>query len=69
MAQVNESIRKNIPQVELYETNSPSRAVQKVAEMGNPAAAAIGSELAAELSGLDLLAQGIKITRKILPGF
>ena len=60
LAQVNEWIRKNIPQVELYETNSTSRAVQKVAEMGDPTAAAIGSELAAELSGLDLLAQGIE---------
>jgi chorismate mutase / prephenate dehydratase len=58
--QVNSWMNKNIPQVEIIETSSTARAVQKVKELNDPSCAAIGANISAELYGLQILAECIE---------
>lgn len=58
LAQCRGWIMRNLPQAEVVESSSTTRAAQKVAE--SPNAAAIASALAAETYGLDILESGLQ---------
>jgi chorismate mutase/prephenate dehydratase len=60
LAQSSIWLKKNLPAAELFETVSTAKAVQKVKETNDPSIAAIGTELAAELYSLNILAKGIE---------
>lgn len=60
LAQANMWLKKNIPAADLFEIVSTAKAVQKVKESNDPSIAAIGTELAAELYSLNILAKGIE---------
>ncbi|MCP4761791.1 MAG: prephenate dehydratase, partial [archaeon] len=58
LSQCNTWLLKNIPNVELMETSSTARAVEKV--KGNKNYAAIGTKLAAKLNNLEIISAGIE---------
>ncbi len=58
LAQTRDWLSQNLPNVEVFETSSTARAAEMVAS--NPSAAAIATELAAEVYGVNILARGIE---------
>jgi prephenate dehydratase len=59
-AQCREWFARNAPGVELVASNSTAEAVQEVGKQRPPATAAVGTALAAELYGLDVVAADIE---------
>lgn len=59
-AQVRDFLHRELPGVRTRAANSTAEAARLVAEAGDPAVAAIGNELAAQLYGLELLATDIE---------
>ena len=53
-------LKKNIPQAELIEMSSTSKAVQKVVNLHDPTVVAIGTDLAADYYKLPILVKGIE---------
>jgi chorismate mutase / prephenate dehydratase len=60
LAQTAEWLKKNIPRADLVEFSSTAKAVKKIQEMKDPTSAAIGTELAAKLYNLEVLAPCIE---------
>jgi prephenate dehydratase len=60
MEQCREWFARELPEAELVAANSTAEAVQLVASERPPATAALGTALAAQLYGLDVLAPGIE---------
>jgi len=60
LAQCNAWLIKNLPNIDLVETTSTAKAIEKVAKMDTNTAVAIGTSSAADIYGLSCIVEGIE---------
>ncbi len=60
ISQTKNWLRSNIPNAEIIKTNSTAQAVKKIANLGDNRNVAIGSDIAANLNNLEIVARGIE---------